>query len=353
MSSVLIFLFAFSLLVFIHELGHFLVARYFGVKVEVFSIGFGAKIYKKQIGDTLWSIGIIPLGGYVKMKGQSDTATHISTNKDIDSYVCKTPLQRIAILLAGPLANFVLAVFLYFIASLLGINVLSPVIGKVKKDSPAFNAKLQKGDEIVKINDKSIVIWQDISKHIQKSDINQNIKFLIKRNNTLKTIFIKPKILQTKNIFGEVVHKKMIGIGANGDSKVVYYSFFEAIIYGISQTYESSKLIFLSVQKLLTGVVSTNEVGGVITIGKLIGEANTFVTFLVITALISVNLGVLNLLPIPALDGGHIMFNLYELIFKKAPNDVVFMYLTIMGWVILASLMFLGLYNDINRWFIN
>jgi regulator of sigma E protease len=352
--SILLFLLSFSILIFIHELGHFLVARYFGVKVEVFSIGFGTKIYKKQIGDTLWSVGIIPLGGYVKMKGQSDTDLKVDKNINLnnniqDSYTQKTPLQRIAILLAGPLANFILAGVLYFFAGLIGVNTLMPIVGEISKNSPASKTELLRGDEIVSINNNKIFIWQDITKHIQSSNLNSNIKFVIKRDNNLRTIYIQAKVLKTKNIFGEDVYKKMIGIGANGNIEIISHSPISAFIYAINQTYEASKLIFLSIQKLIIGVVSTDEIGGIITIGKVVSDANSIVAFLVITALISVNLGVLNLLPIPALDGGHIMFNIYEYITKRPPSDNVFMVLTIMGWGILIALMALGLYNDINR----
>jgi regulator of sigma E protease len=143
----------------------------------------------------------------------------------------------------------------------------------------------------------------------------------------------------------------MIGIAPAPKVVTLNFTPIEAVGFAYDTTIESSKMIFLGVQKLIQGVIPSSEVGGVITIGKVISEASqsSIIALLSITALISVNLGVLNLLPIPALDGGHIMFNLYEIITRRKPSDKVFLYLTIAGWVILASLMLLGIYNDINR----
>lgn len=143
----------------------------------------------------------------------------------------------------------------------------------------------------------------------------------------------------------------MIGIAPAPKVIKLNLSPIEALVFAYDRTVESSKMIFKGVQKLIQGVIPSSEVGGVITIGKVISEASqsSIIALLSITALISVNLGVLNLLPIPALDGGHIMFNLYEIIARRKPSDKVFMYLTVVGWVILGSLMLLGIYNDISR----
>ena len=145
----------------------------------------------------------------------------------------------------------------------------------------------------------------------------------------------------------------MIGISPAPILVKLDLSLSESFAFAYEKTYESSKMIFKGVQKLISGVIPSSDVGGVITIGKVISDASqsSIIALLSITALISVNLGVLNLLPIPALDGGHIMFNLYEIITKRKPSDKVFVFLTIAGWVILASLMLLGIYNDINRLF--
>lgn len=342
------FLLVLSFLVFFHELGHFLAARYFGVKVEVFSIGFGKQIFSKMYRGTKWQIALIPLGGYVKMKGQDDTKPGLY-EEGIDSYNNKKPWQRIIILFAGPFANFVLAAILYFIIALAGANTLSPTVGKVQENSPALKAGIKAGDEIVRINNTEIKTWEDIGKTIISTE--GALQFYLKRDGELISKIIKPHISDTQNMFKENIKKRMIGISPAPKLVTIYHNPIEALSYAWDRTIESSKMIFLGVQKLIQGIIPSSEIGGVITIGKVISDASesSIIALLAITALISVNLGVLNLLPIPALDGGHIMFNLYEIIARKKPSDKVFVYLTITGWVILASLMLLGIYNDLNR----
>jgi len=345
------FLIVLSILVFVHELGHFSVARLLGVKVYVFSIGFGKKLITKHYKGTDWTLSLIPLGGYVKMKGQEDINPTLANN-DPDSYLSKTPFQRILILLAGPFANFLLAFFIYIAIGLLGNNHLSPTIGTVVENSPAQIAGLKANDEILKINNKEIKTWDDLSDIIKNSD--GALKFYIKRDGKIQSLIIRPKLSDSQNIFREKIQKKMVGISPAPKIVTIYYSPIESISFAYDKTYEASKMIFLGVQKLIQGIVPTSEIGGVISIGTVISDASqsSFIALLTIAALISVNLGVLNLLPIPALDGGHIMFNIYEMITKRAPNEKVLLNLTIAGWVILLGLMALGLYNDINRLFL-
>ena len=342
------FLLVLSVLVFIHELGHFLAARYFGVTVHTFSIGFGKRLISKEYKGTVWQFSLIPLGGYVKMKGQDDSNPALIESGD-DSYNTKKPWQRIIILFAGPFANFALAAVLYFFIALLGSNSLAPNIGKVIENSPAFHAGLQVNDEIVRINDQEIKTWDEVGAYIRNSQTA--LKFYVKREGVIRAFVINPELSDSENLFKEKIKKRMIGIAPAPKVVTIYHNPIEAIGYAWNNTIESSKMIFQGVQKLIQGIIPSSEVGGVITIGKVISDASqtSLVALLTITALISVNLGVLNLLPIPALDGGHIMFNLYEMIVRKKPSDRVFVALTITGWFILGALMLLGIFNDINR----
>jgi regulator of sigma E protease len=346
--SYIVSLLVLSGLIFFHELGHYMAARLMGVYVEIFSIGFGKRLFTFRAFDTDWSISAIPLGGYVKMKGQDDTDPS-KKSYDADSYNSKTPLQRIFILVAGPLANFVLAFFLYFAIAMGNPSALAPVIGEVVKESPAQKAGLLKNDEIVAINGEKIEKWSDLVKHI--ADAKGAIALQINRNGELKLITLVPELRDAKNEFGEDVKRKMIGISAAGVMKEQKLSFSEKLSYAYNQTVYASTLIFTGVKKLIFGEVPASEMGGVISIVKLTSDATAvgWMSVLFFTALISVNLGVLNLLPIPALDGGHIMFNLYELITRREPSEQIIVNLTIAGWVILFGLMGLGLYNDINR----
>lgn len=342
------FLLVLSFLVFFHELGHFLAARYFGVKVHVFSIGFGKQLFAKEFKGTTWQFALIPLGGYVKMKGQDDTKPGLEEDGQ-DSYNNKHPWQRIIILFAGPFANFLLAAILYFIIALGGANSLAPTVGKIQENSPAFKAGIKAGDEIVKINNVEIKTWEQIGKTIIASE--GSLKFYIKRDGKLIAKTIQPHISDAQNMFREKIKKRMVGISPAPKLVTIYHDPISALGFAWDKTLESSKMIFQGVQKLIQGIIPSSEVGGVISIGKVISDASesSIIALLAITALISVNLGVLNLLPIPALDGGHIMFNLYEIIARRKPSDKVFMFLTLAGWFVLASLMLLGIYNDINR----
>ena len=346
--SILLSLLVLSTLIFFHELGHYLAARSVGVYVEVFSIGFGKKLLSFKAFDTEWSISAIPLGGYVKMKGQDDSDPS-QKNYDEDSYTVKTPIQRIFILLSGPLANFFVAFVLYFGIALANPPALSPVIGDVVKDSPAFQAGLKKGDTVVEINSHKIIGWEEMAKKIASAKGTISIK--VQRDGFLEYISLTPQLTKTTNIYGEQIERKMIGIAASGKTYKQQLSLFESINYAYEKTVDASSMIFTGLQKLIMGDVPASQMGGVISIVKITSDAAQvgLMSVAFFTALISVNLGVLNLLPIPALDGGHIMFNLYELITKKAPSQEVFMKLTVAGWAILFGMMALGLYNDISR----
>jgi regulator of sigma E protease len=354
--GIVIALLVLSFLIFFHELGHFLVARLFGVRVDVFSIGFGKKIFTKQIGQTQWSISMIPLGGYVKMKGQDDS-NPTAINHDGDSYTSKKPWQRIIILLAGPFANFFVAFMLYFGASQIGTylsplfnysHYISATVGSFSKDSPAKMAGMREGDRIVSINGHHIENWESVGESIQL--LKGNLLFDVIRDNSRVTIEVNPIVKKQKNRFGESVNRRLIGIAPNAPDELSF-SPMEGLSFAWNETIHASTLIFTSVKKLVMGDVGADQLGGVVTIVDITAKASQsgILALLFFTALISVNLGVLNLLPIPALDGGHIGFNLYEMITGKMASEEVMYRLTLVGWGLLLSLMLLGLYNDINR----
>ncbi len=363
---------ALSVLVFFHELGHYTAAKLFGVKIERFSIGFGKVLARKQCCDTEWAFSAIPLGGYVKMKGQDDTDPgnrgrrvakstqrvdfHTPDLDDPDSYNSKKPWQRIIILLAGPAANLILAFFTYLHIAFWGVPVavavdyLPPVVGAVSEKTPAKEAGLQKGDRIIEVNGKKVKYWYEIGPLIQSAP--DPVHIVVQRGSKTKSLSLGTKTVDAKNEYMEDIKKRIIGIAPKIDiNATINFHGKEIFEYAWRETVKATTLIATGVKKLGTGEVSHKQVGGAITIFDIIMKfAEHGISYLLfIMALISVNLGVLNLLPIPALDGGHIMFNLYEMITRRPINDTAMYYLTMLGWMILIGLMFLGLYNDIGR----
>ena len=337
---------AISFLIFFHELGHFLAARTLGVKVNTFSIGFGEKIYTKNIGGTDYCLSAIPLGGYVQLKGQDDTDPK-AKNYDTDSYNVLSPIKRIYILFAGPFFNFILAFFIYILLGSIGVERLAPSVGHIAEDSAAASAGLAKNDKILAINGVKINEWDEISKNVKLEPST----ILIDRNGSQMTINLTPKIGETINLFNEKVQRPLIGISPNGEVIKIYHTGLAGINFAFSETIEASKLIFKSFTKLVSGAVPLKEVGGIVQIADVTSKAAkiSLGVLMTIVALISVNLGVLNLFPIPALDGGHILFNLYELIFRREVNERVLTTLTYCGWALLLGIMVLATFNDIMR----
>lgn len=364
---------ALCFLVFFHELGHFCAARLMGVKVEVFSIGFGKKILHKTIGNTQYALSLIPLGGYVKLKGQDDLDP---LKRDIadDSYSSKSPGAKIIILSAGVVFNLLLAFLLYIAVASTGIKVLLPVVGSVQDGSPAQRAGILPGDHIVEariLDSKDstslieILSWQDLSEVItqtpkldsksESSELFAPLALTIMRatndGTTKTTLTLRPESSNYQNLFGEMIRQPMIGISAQGAAGEMQLHFTRAVKFAYKELLRSSLLIFESLKKLILGVIPLDQVGGVVGIVDVMAEVapNGFSAFAMLMALISVNLAVINLLPIPALDGGQILFVCYETLTRKPMSDRVLYTLTLFGWALLLGLMALGIYNDVLR----
>ncbi len=342
-----------SVLIIFHEFGHFIAARYFGVKVEEFGLGMPIIInkpwFKKKFGDTTYSFYPLLLGGFVRMKGQDDFDP-AQKSSDSDSYQTKKPWQKIIILLAGPFANLLLAFLLYIAIAYLGAEKLAPKIGNLSSDFPAALAGVEINDTIKTINGVDIVTWDNLSDIIKNSQGELNVT--VERKGKIKSFVIMPKLSETKNIFGETISKKLVGIApAREFVTLQFQSPLEVFKYAWQETISATDLIVKSLQKLISGIIPADQMGGIVSIVQVTSQATTLglTTLFALAALISVNLGVLNLLPIPALDGGHIMFNLYEIIFRKAPSEKVFYLLTVLGWIFLLSLMAFTTFNDISR----
>ena len=350
--SILSFIIVLGVLIFFHELGHFLIARFFNVGVETFSIGFGPKIYKKKLGLTQYCLSIIPLGGYVKMIGEEPGS--VISEQDIKmSFSHKKSYEKILIVAAGPIFNFLLAILIfYFIFQFSGIYLIKPIVGNVDKNSPAFIAGIKKNDHIKKINGINIHSWKNMVEIIKDSK-GREVKIFLERKNKTLSVIIKPETKITKNIFNENIERYIIGISATGKSFHKSLNPFQALFEGLKQTWYIIKLTILSVGKMIKGSISAKNLGGPIMIAQMAGEqAKAGIASLAFfIAMLSINLGIINLFPIPVLDGGHILFFGIEAVTGKVISNKVKEKSNQIGITLLITLMVFVFYNDIVRLF--
>ena len=348
--SAMAFIIVIGILVFIHEFGHFIAARLCGVGVEVFSLGFGPKILKKRIGRTQYCLAAIPLGGYVKMVGEEPGAT-IDPEDLNSSFTHKSLLQKIIIVAAGPFFNFFLAIFIFYVLyQFSGVYLVKPIVGEVMEDSPALAAGINAGDVIKEINQNKIESFEDISRIVSASQGKQ-LDIIVERDGRFKGLALSPVLKPGKNVFGEEIEKYVIGIVGVKDSFHKSLNPFAALWRSITDTYGLVKLTLLSVVKMISGSVSADNLGGPLMIAQMAGEQAKagIMHFAWFIALLSVNLGIINLFPIPVLDGGHLLFFGIEAATGKSVSDKLREKLTQFGAAVLVALMVFVFYNDIVR----
>jgi len=349
---VLPFVIVLGILIFFHELGHFLAAKSFGVKVEKFSLGFGPKLFGKKFGETEYMISVVPLGGYVKLLGEEETEdTNLPPEEEERAFSNQHVLKRIVIVAAGPIFNILLALFLFiFFYMAVGAEVRVPEVGQVTPNSPAAHAGLKKGDVFVSINGKKINTWEELKDIVEHSK-GSPLTCKIKRDHRLITTVITPQQSVIKNLFGEKVKSVIIGVVQSGKIKIVSLGPISAITMGVKRTWEITKLTCLTVVKLVQRAIPIKALGGPILIGQMTGQlAKENIIYLVpFMGFISINLGILNLLPIPVLDGGFIVFFLIELVTGKSLTVKLKERAQQVGIAILIMLMLVVFYNDIAR----
>ncbi|MBF0102966.1 MAG: RIP metalloprotease RseP [Desulfobacterales bacterium] len=353
-TNIIAFIVVLGVLIFFHELGHFLMARWFRVGVERFSLGFGPKIFGKTVGITDYRLSAIPLGGYVKMVGE-EPGQDIEPENIPFSFTHKPVYQRMVIVAAGPLFNLLLALLLFLgVFQWTGLIVYKPCVKEVEKESPADISGLQKGDLIVFIDDKPVESWDDMASMITSSN-GKLLSITYMRGDQQKTVQLQPKVRAGKNIFGESVDRYMIGVSSCGDHFVKPLNPFQALYQSVLQTYKISELTLISIIKLIQGAIPSDNIGGPIMIAQMAGEQarEGFINLLVFIAVISINLGILNFLPIPVLDGGHLLFFAIEGITGKPVSIRVREIAQQIGIFLLISLMIFAFYNDITRVFFN
>ncbi|RVZ30069.1 RIP metalloprotease RseP [Helicobacter pylori] len=337
-----------AFLIFVHELGHFVIARICGVKVEVFSIGFGKKLCFFKLFGTQFALSLIPLGGYVKLKGMDKEENGTNETAD-DSYTQKSPFQKLWILFGGAFFNFLFAILAYFFLALSGEKVLLPVIGDLDKN--ALEAGLLRGDKILSINHKKIASFREIRSVVARA--RGELVLGIERNHQILEKRLTPKIvavISDSNDPNEMIRYKVIGIKPDMQKTgVVSYSLFQAFEKALSRFKEGVVLIVDSLRRLIMGSASVKELSGVVGIVGALSHANSLSMLLLFGAFLSINLGILNLLPIPALDGAQMLGVVFKNIFHITLPTPIQNALWLVGVGFLVFVMFLGLFNDITR----
>ena len=344
-----------GIMIFFHELGHFLAAKYFGVTVLKFALGFGPPIVEKKIGATEYSIRYFPLGGFVKMLGEDIDEEEEPHDPDPEdnpgSFNNQHVLKRMAIVAAGPFFNIVLAWFLFCgVLAFAGKDLRTAEIGQVRPSSPAEKAGLKKGDTVISLEGIPIDNWDQIRKVVQEKGYSL-LNVTVKRGDEFLTVAVTPEESVLKNEFGEDKKVPLIGIVDAGKFTRVEVTPLQALIDGSKQTWKWISLTFLVVIKLFQGVVPIKTLGGPILIGQLTGQLaqQGFSNLIPFMAIISINLGILNLFPIPILDGGLIIFLLIELVLGKPLSLHKREIAQKVGVFLLILLMVVVTYNDLSR----
>ncbi len=344
-----------GILIFVHELGHFIFAKMLGIKVLKFSIGFGPKLLGTKYGETEYQLSAFPLGGYVKMLGQSDTPEEEEEISEADkprAYNFQPIWKRFSVVFSGPLFNLLFAVVIFFLVFMNGVPYMLAEVGTVTEDSPAARQGIMKGDTILEVNGSRISRWDEMTEIIH-SRPGKELSIVIDRGDSRLTLMVRPEKKTVKNLFGEDKEVGLIGIAPSGKTDTKQEGMARAFSLAVTRTWDISELTLVSIVKLIQRIIPADTIGGPIMIFQMAGQqashgAMNFFTFM---AVISINLGILNLLPIPVLDGGHILFMGIEAIRRKPLSDKVIIMSQKIGLVLLLSLMAFAFYNDIARIF--
>ncbi len=362
LSFIVPFLILLTVVVFVHEYGHYYFAKKYGVGVTDFSIGFGKEIFGFfDKSGTRWKFCLIPLGGYVKFFGDRNVFSQAEQESLLKQYseqdqkklfVVKPLYQRSLIVAAGPFANFILAIFIFtFIYMFAGKDFTPAQIQEVQENSPAFSSGIKSGDIILSINDNKVKSILEVSTYINTSTTD-DIKIKILRNNEEISKIVKTKIIKSTDSLGNKINKKVIGIKIsppNNEFNREKLGPAKALFYGVKETWFVIQSSFDFVISLFKGKGDTTQLGGPIKIAKITGQVSQlgFVAFLSIMAYISISLGFINLFPIPMLDGGHLMFYTFEKILGRPLTQKTQEGFFRIGLFLLLSLMLFTTVNDL------
>ena len=359
---VLPFIILIIVVVFVHEYGHYYFARKYGVGVTDFSIGFGKELFGwNDKSGTRWKVCWIPLGGYVKFFGDRDVFSQADRDEILKKYdkkdreklfTLKPLYQRSLIVFGGPLANFILAVIIFLMINIfVGKDFTPAMIDEVNKDSPAYIAGLKKNDVIVSIDKNEVKSILDVSKFITLST-SEFIDFKVLRYDQEILFKVKPDFVESEDSLGNKVKKRMIGITLlpyNNNINHKKLGPLKAMYYSITEVYFVTTSTLKYLGTIITGKGDSSQLGGPIRIAKISGQVAEFgiVPFLSMMAYISISLGLINLFPIPLLDGGHLMFYGIEKILGRPLTQKTQEGFFRIGMFLLLSLMFFATYNDL------
>ena len=363
------FLVLLGILVFVHELGHFLVARSCRVKVEEFSIGFGREIWGfNDKHGTRWKIALIPLGGFVKMLGDADAsstapgeeAQSLSEEEKKHSFLFQPPSKKLAIAVAGPAANYIFAILVFMgIFYFMGKMTFPPIIGEVVEGGAAAQSGMMVNDRVLAINGQKVESFTDLQREV---DLITDGKAVldIEREGKPLTLTVMLKETEIEGADGKKITKAMLGVRSVNVVEVQKedLSLWQAFKNAADETWTITDATLRGIGQMLTGRRNADDVGGVIRIAEMTGDISkqhSLMSFLVFMALLSINLGLLNLFPIPVLDGGQVLICLIEIITRREMNEKVKEYMFKVGLALILALLVFATWNDLthlfDRWF--
>ena len=336
-------------MIIIHEFGHFIAARAVGVVVTRFSVGFGPVLLRYKPKVTEYALSLIPLGGYVKMKGEEIDERDAQDTEG--AFFAQPVWKRMIIVFSGPFFNIASAVLFFAIAYSIGVPTLSPQVGKIQPNSPAYSAGIKQKDIITAINGKKISTWENLSEII-KMYPGKTVNLTIKRNSKIIVLKAVPKPEEIKTVLGYKRRVGLLGIMPSGSMTKIQYNPIKGIEMGVKKTIYITRITLLGLVRLLERAIPSSSVGGPIMIVDIASKAaqSGLAAFLMFAAIISINLGILNLLPIPVLDGGHLMFFTIEAIRRKPVSEKVQENFQKVGIALLLALMLFAFMNDFKRY---
>ena len=362
LSYIIPFLVLILVVVFIHEYGHYYFAKRYGVGVTDFSIGFGKEMFGwNDKSGTRWKVCVIPLGGYVKFFGDRNVYSQADNDKIIKEYskedqdklfVLKPLYQRALIVFGGPLANFLLAILIFFsVYTFAGKDFTPAVINEVQKDSPAMAAGLKDNDIVVSIDGNEVKSIMEVSKYIMMST-DEFINFTVNRYDQDLTFRVKPNFVDGEDNLGNKISKRMVGIKLGAYNNEVHHVKLgpaKALFYAVNEVYYVSTSSLKYIGSMIVGNGDTSQLGGPIRIAKISGQVAEFgiLPFISLMAYISISLGLINLFPIPMLDGGHLMFYGIEKVLGRPLSQKTQEGFFRIGLFLLLSLMFFTTFNDL------